>query len=280
MYKQIKQLESYNKILCLFVIVLTCIFFVLYLSPFLWVLLIAIKPPGITFAIPPVWNFKPTLEHFKMLFTSFGLQTYIKNSLIVLVSSVTLTMSIGLLAGYAFARFQKNSFLLGIIFFSRIVPPMVLLLPLFVLGQKLGLSNTRIALILSYQFFLMPVAVWLLKGYFSSIPIEIEESAIIDGASHFQILIYIVMPIAKPGLAATILLCSIFCWNEFLFPLVLTTTPASKVLTVVLPNFLSDYGIEWGPLAAATMVVVIPLLILSISFKNFLIEGITEGVGK
>jgi len=274
-----KQLDSYNKILDLFVIILACILLVLYLSPFLWVFLISIKPPGITFELPPVWNFKPTLEHYKMLFTSFGLQEYIKNSLIVLFFSVTLSIFIGGLAGYALARLKKNTTLLGIIFFSRIVPPIVLMLPLFVLGQKMGLLNTKIGLILSYQFLLMPAAAWLLKGYFSSIPIELEEAAFIDGASRFQVLMYIVLPIAKPGLAATIIFCSIFSWNEFLFPLVLTPS-SSKVLTVVLPNFLQEYGIEWGPLAAATMVVVIPLLILTLTFKNFLLEGIAEGLGK
>jgi len=219
MDKQKRKVSIRNKILALRMYVLTSIFVILYLSPWWWMLITSFKPPGITFRLPPVWNFTPTFSHYQILFTKVKLQRYLINSFVVVSGSVFLNIAIGALAGYGLSRFRTGGNVIpSVIILSRLIPPMALVVSIFAIARKIGLIDTRIGLIIFYQVFTMPVAAWLFRGYFATIPVAFEDAAMIDGANRAQVLVYIIFPLAKPALAAVTIICTIYnlssCSND------------------------------------------------------------------
>ncbi|MGI9146737.1 MAG: carbohydrate ABC transporter permease [Chloroflexota bacterium] len=268
--------------------------------PVAWSYLNSFKPPEQIFDLPPRLIFTPTLHNYAVV---FGLQVgteaegvsqtqeatgaasqlprYFLNSLIVSVGTTVCSMAIGCLAAYSLARFRfraKRYMLLGILL-VRMVPAVVLVIPIYTLWRAAGLLDTHAGLILAYLSFNLPFVIWMMRGFFVDIPIEIEEAALIDGCSRLQALIKVIVPLAAPGMAATSIFALLLGWNEFLFAVLLTADKA-KTLTPAILNYVTDRAILWGNLYAAASIVLLPVLIFSLSVQKHLARGLTGGAVK
>lgn len=260
------------------------------LSPLVWILMMSLKSPMDVIAVPPKFVFIPTLDNYKALFGLTGGNTlvtgsaffsYFKNSLILSIGSVLLALVLGLPAAYAIARLRfkaKESLAFTYLSF-RFVPEITIILPLYVIYQKLHLYNTYIGLILVYQLIALPLLIWMMRSYFEEIPIAIEQAAQTEGYSWFGAFRKLVLPLAAPGMAATLVLVFIFCWNNFVFGLMLGGNDTQPV-TVGLLSFIGTNEIQWGLMAAATMVAILPLFILALLVQPYMIRGLTFGAVK
>lgn len=254
---------------------------ILSLFPFVWLLLTSIKPKALTFAIPPAWVFTPTLESYRQIFLESPFVRYFINSLIVASGTTVVALSTGTLAAYAFARFQfagKHTLQL-LMLVPKVIPPVAVIIPLFVLFQNVNLVDNHLALILSYLSFTIPIAVWMMIGFIRDVPTNIEESAIIDGANKWEVLTRVVMPVVAPGMAAAAILCFIYSWNEFLFAVILTGRTA-KTAPVAITGFITNRDILWGRIAAAGTAVLLPVFVFALSVQRHLVRGLSQGAVK
>jgi multiple sugar transport system permease protein len=206
------------------------------------------------------------------------LPTFFLNSMIISFGAVALSIVAGIPAGYALARFNfpfKNA--LAFLFMSfRFVPFIAFVIPLYILYHKLGLYNTHLGLILAYQLISLPFTIWMLRSFFMEIPTEIQEVARIDGCSAIGVLVRIILPLSGPGIAVTVILGFMFCWNAFNFPLMLAGRQTFPV-TVGAIQFISYEQVLWGQMAAASIVAVMPQLILSLMVQKYIVRGLTMG---
>lgn len=280
-----------NKIAYRIIIYFLMIIVALYiLIPLVWILMMSLKSQMDVIAVPPKFIFSPTLENYKALFGMTGGQTlvtgsaflsYFKNSLILSIGSVLLSLVLGLPAAYAIARLRfkaKESLAFTYLSF-RFVPEITIILPLYVIYQKLHLYNTYIGLILVYQLIALPLMIWMMRSYFEEIPLAIEQAAQTEGYSWFGAFTKLVLPLAAPGMAATLVLAFIFCWNNFVFGLMLGGNDTQPV-TVGLLSFIGTNEVQWGLMAAATMVAILPLFILALLVQRYMIRGLTFGAVK
>jgi ABC-type glycerol-3-phosphate transport system permease component len=253
----------------------------LILAPVGWVMLTSIKPTQISQALPPVWNFTPTLQnYFDVLggntYTSQHFGTLLLHSIVITVASTALGLLVGIPAAYALARIKfpgkkgTATWILSTIMF----PPAVSVVPIFILASKLHLTDTFPVLIVPYAVFGLPLVIWMLRSYIKQIPFEIEEAAMVDGASQMDLLRYIVFPLLMPGIVAASLLSAMLAWNEFLFALTLTRS-AAKTASVGISEFTNMYGTQWGSLTAAATVTVAPILVATMILRRRLVEGLT-----
>lgn len=260
-----------------FILILAMLFILL---PLLWIFLTSIKTPDLAYKLPPVWVFTPTLANYRHLVTEVNFPKYFLNSTIVASITTFLALALGAFTAYSIARFNTGGdFFRGWIFNNRTMPPIAILIPLFLLSKAFGLFDTFPALIIPYLSFLLPFAIWMLIGFFDGVPREMEEAALVDGATRLQALRYVTMPIAAPGIAATGILCFLFSWNEFLLSLILTGN-STRTLPVAVANFLTHVGVYIGGLSAATMVMIIPVMILAFSIRGYLVRGLSLGAVK
>ena len=230
---------------------------------------------------PAVWLFKPTLENYQAIFQKRDLLFYIKNSMIIVFFTTIISLALGTMAAYGFARFQfqrKEDLALWILSL-RMLPPMAVIIPFFLMGRFLHLLDKHIFLIIVYLSFNIPFTIWMMRGFVEDIPKELEESAWVDGCSRFQSLIKIVFPLTLPGLVATAIFCVIQSWNEFALAFFLTSFNSRTVPTTV-TFFLTVMGIIWGEMAAVGVVATIPILIFAILVQKYLIRGLTFGALK
>ncbi len=252
----------------------------LILLPLLWIFLTSIKTANLAYKLPPVWIFTPTLENYKHLVTEVEFPRYFLNSTIVALATTFLALALGSFTAYSISRFKTGGDgFRGWIFNNRTMPPIAILIPLFLLSNSFGLFDTHAVLIIPYLSFLLPFAIWMLIGFFDAVPREMEEAALVDGATRLQALRYVTMPIAAPGIAATGILCFLFSWNEFLLALILTGNN-TRTLPVAVANFLTHVGVYIGGLSAATMVMIIPVMILAFSIRGYLVRGLSLGAVK
>lgn len=256
----------------------------LSLAPVVWMLLQSIKPAAQVFAIPPAWLFTPSLQNYRDLFsTNSGTQFghYLMVSLIVTVSTVLLTVIVSVPASYAltFMRVRRPNFWLILILLASMLPPVVLLVPLFQLWNNLHLLDNPIALILTYTALNIPFTVWLVRGFMAQVPKELRESALVDGAGDGLILVRVMLPVVRSGIAAAAIFTVISAWNELLFAVLLTTdnrtAPAGIVATLI-----SDRGVNWGKLYAAATMVAIPIILFTIAVQRHVVRGFTFGAVK
>ena len=259
---------------------LLSIFSLIILLPVLWIVRLSFTTKYIAYKVPPVWFFRPILDNYRALFIDYGFARFFFNSLGVSIGSTLIAVPVALLAAYAFNRFNtggpKLQFgILGL----QMLPPIVLSIPIFFLMQTLNLLNTRGALIAAYLSFNLPFLIWMLMGYLDGIPKELEEAAMIDGASRLQAVMRIVFPLATPGVMASAVLSFILCWNEFLFALMLTAEKTSTV-PIALAAMQTERGVMLGTLAAAMCFAIIPMLILSLGIQKYLVRGLTFGALK
>jgi multiple sugar transport system permease protein len=245
--------------------------------PLIWVVLTSLKTRVQAYSIPPVWVFTPTLENYAALMQQYPFARYFLNSAMVALSATLLALLVGLPAAYSFARFNTGgTFLRGWVLNNRTMPHIVILIPFFLLAQTLKLTNTYTILIIAYLTFSLPFVTWMLTSFLASVPREMEEAALIDGASQLQTLRYVTIPLAAPGIAATGILCFLYAWNEFIFALILTGGQ-TRTLPIAVANFLTQRGVEIGQLSAATTTIIIPVIILTFSIRGYLVRGLSFG---
>lgn len=230
---------------------------------------------------PSIWIFTPTLENYHSIFQKRDLLLYIKNSTIVVATTTVISIFLGTLAAYGFARFRfsRKEDVAFWILSLRMLPPMAVVIPFFLLGRFLGLLDTHILLAIVYLSFNIPFTIWMMRGFIEEIPQEIEEAALIDGCSRLKVLTKIVFPLTLPGIAATAIFCVIQSWNEFALAFFLTSFNARTVPTTV-TFFLSVMGIIWGEMAAVGIVASIPVLVFAFVVQKYLVRGLTFGAIK
>lgn len=258
----------------------------IFLFPFLWLLLTSIKDGTDAIAIPPIWDFHPTFDNYVSLFKSTegrssSFSGLLLNSVLVSVITTVLGLIAGTMGAYAIARykFKGKDFISSWTLSTLMVPAAVSLIPIFLLMGTLNLMDTYIALIIPYVAFNLPLIIWMIRGFILDIPIAIEEAAMVDGCSTFQILWKVVLPLIMPGVAATSILALIQSWNEFLFALVLTRDMA-KTAPIGIAEFITMYGIQWGEMTAASIVITSPIIIFTIFVRKYLVRGLTFGAVK
>jgi multiple sugar transport system permease protein len=248
--------------------------------PYLWILLTAFKRPVDAASVPPVLFSPTTLNNFAKLVDDKYFNSLV-NSVIIAALTTASTLLLGVPAGYAFARgrFPGRTFLGGWLLFSRMVPPVIFIIPLFLFFHDLGLIDSFGGLMLAYMTGLLPFAIWMSASYFADIPVDVEDAARVDGCTRFQAFIWTALPLALPGIATVANLIAIAAWGEYFIPLILagpTTTPA----TVGVVNFVGYDAINWGGMAAASLTLVAPVFLLTIAAQRGLLRGLTAGAVK
>jgi len=260
-------------------------FIVILLFPFYWMLITSIKPDAELYDLDrsPLSLQQPTLIHYKFLFENTRFLLWLKNSALVAVVSTTVSIIIGTLAAYSLARLRfKGSQTLGLtIFITYLIPTTLIFLPLAYVVRNFGLYDKQIALMVTYPTFLIPFCTWLLMGYFKGIPKELEESAMIDGATRLQALWMVILPIMMPGIISAALFAFTLSWNEFVYALTLAQTEAIKTLPVAIVSQLVLADVYfWGPLMAAALLGSVPIAILYSFFLEYYVKGMTAGAVK
>ena len=250
-------------------------------TPFIWTFFTSIKQTVDAFSLPPVWFFKPTLLYYQQLWINEGFGRYLLNSAIITAGTVTLSVSIGCLAGYALSRFRSRSsfWILFTAFVFRSLPRMTFLLPFYFVARATGLHDTHFLLILVLVSINQPFTIWMMRSFFMDIPESLEESAMIDGATRFQAFWYVIMPLMGPGIITASIFSMLLAYNEFLIPLVLTATKA-----VPMPVAISQFGAEdlrfWSISAAGSVSIAIPVLIIVLFLQRYIVRGLTSGAIK
>ena len=248
--------------------------------PFIYMIIVSLKPRVLTYD-PSIWVFEPTLENYVSIFKTRNLLHFAKNSFIVVIMTTVISLTLGSLAAYGFARFsfKKKEDLAFWILSLRMLPPMATVIPFFILARLTGILDTHLVLILSYMTFNIPFSIWMMRGFFEEIPRQIEEAALVDGCTHWQVLTRVLLPLSIPGLTATAIFCVIQSWNEFTFALFLTGVSARTLPTTV-TFFLSVTGVIWGEMAAVGVVTALPVLVFAMLVQKHMIRGLTFGAVK
>lgn len=225
--------------------------------------------------------FTPTLDSFRFIFETKPILELLKNTLIVSVGSTVFSLIFGTMAAYGLARyrFRGRDDLAFYILSIRMFPPIVAALPIFMIFNTLDLLDTKLGLIIAYTTFNLPFVVWMMTGFIKAVPVQMEESAMVDGQSQLGAIFDILIPILRPSLIAVGIFCIIFSWNEFLFALILTKS-AAKTLPVVIPEFITWTEVGWNYVAAAGVVLVMPVLIFAFLAQRYMVRGMSMGAIK
>lgn len=255
------------------------------LVPVYWMATVSLKTEADQFAVPPRWlSFAPTLAHYREAFVARSFARYLLNSAFVAVSSTLCAVTLGTLAAYALARLEmrgRTAERLSLwILSTRMFPPIVTVVPLFLMMRDLRLLNTLAALVVVHAGFNLPFVVWMMRGFFREIPRDLEEAARVDGDTRLGALRRVVLPLAAPGLAATAVFCLIVSWNEFLLALALTQTDAAMTLPVAIAGRVTQYEIRWGVMSAAGVVAMTPILLFALAVQRHLVRGLSLGAVK
>jgi multiple sugar transport system permease protein len=251
---------------------------VINVAPWLWMWMAAFKTRAQVLSPNPQWLFSPTFENFPEVLLRQGFLDFLRNSLIVAVGTLALCLLVGVPAAYAFSRFRipGGKHLFFFILSTRMAPPVVIALPLYLLFSNLGILATHGAVILAHTTFTLAFVVWMMKGFFDEMPTAIEAAAMTDGYTRFQAFRKVILPVAKPGIVATSTFAFLFSWNEFLLSLVLAGQGA-RTLPAAFPGLVTPHGTYWGQVAAAGAVVTIPVLILVFLLQRHLVRGLSFG---
>lgn len=251
--------------------------------PFYWMLNTSLKPTSEVFLSPPTFVSREwTIAAYTNLLVERPFARYFLNSLVVSLGSTLLSVTLAALAAYGFTRFHIRGAgaLIVFLLFTKMLPETLLIIPYFRLMSELGLINTYLALILAYSSFSLPFSVWMLIGFFRSIPREIDEAAIVDGASRLTSFFRVVLPLARPGLVAVALFTFLLSWNSYVWALVLTTDPTMFVLSVGIANMVGEYRVQWNELMAGAVIAAVPVMVLYALLERHLVSAITAGAVK
>lgn len=253
----------------------------IYLFPFIWMVMTSVRQPIDTYSWPPKFLFAPTFKAFATLFHPNGIQRFVRNSMIVAGASTLGTVLLAVPAAYALTQLRtkgRRAILFGLLI-GRVVPPVAVVVPVFLLASNLALIDTHQVLVILYVVFNLPFAIWLLCSFLDDIPRELREAAIVDGCSELGVLMRIILPLAAGGVATTAVFTFIACWNEFLFALVLTNRNATT-LPVEAMAFGTQFGVQWGEMGAAAVVIAAPVLLFALAMQRYLVRGMTMGAVK
>ncbi len=251
---------------------------VIALFPIWWLVNTSLKTP-LEFLGGEITLFPrhPTLIHYREVVFERGFLRFFGNTALIAAAATALSVLAGSLAAYSLTRFRFPGHLDALFLLwalvIRTIPPMVLVVPLFIMFRELRITNARTILILAYQIYTLPLAIWMLLGFFREIPREVEEAALVDGASRIQALIRIVYPLVTPGLAASAIFCIITTWNEFTYALIFARAPSDFTIPIGIANFITEYRTLWGPLAAGGLISSLPLLGFTVFVQRHLLRG-------
>ncbi len=261
---------------------LVAILIIWCLGPFIWQGVTSFKTPAELSTLPPLFPAAPTFLNYVSVFSEHPFMRIIFNSFVVASASTVLSLFIGSLAAFALAKLplRGKGLILAFVLSVSMFPPIATVSPLFLIINKLGLRDTLPALIITYTTFTLPLTVWVLTNFFKDIPHEIYLAARVDGCSRFQIFRKIFVPLAAPGLFATAILVFIFSWNEFLYALTFTSTVSSRTIPVGIALFPGIHEVPWGEIAAASVVVTLPIVALVLLFQRRIVDGLTMGALK
>ena len=265
----------WGQIAVLVLIILLCVF------PFYWMVTTSLKTQIVALEAPPVWIFEPTLTNYREALFEDGVLKTLINSLIIAISTTLLALALGIPAAFALARFEfrgKKDLWFWFIT-NRMISPIVLALPFFLIARNLGLLDKHITLILIYLTFNLPIVIWIVTDQFRGIPIDLDEAARLEGASQFTIMRKICLPLAMPGVAVSAIFSFIFSWNELMFGLILTRNEA-KTAPAMAVSFMEGYNLPYGKIMATSTLIVIPVLIFALIASKQLVRGLTMGAVK
>jgi len=253
------------------------------LFPFYWMITTALKPNDDMYRPEPLLvPVRITLSHFHKVFFDSHFPEFFRNSAIVAIGTTILSLAVGIFAAYAIVRldFRGKKLLARGLIFSYLVPPVLLFIPLFELIFKLNLLNTKGGLILAYLTFTVPFTTWLLMGYFRTVPVALEEAALVDGCTRLTALFRVTLPLSAPAIVVTALFSFTLSWNEFLYALTFTSNPASQTVTVGLTSTVAEDVFFWGVMMGASFLVAIPPVVLYLLGQRWVVRGLTAGAVK
>jgi multiple sugar transport system permease protein len=255
---------------------------VFVLFPLAWLVATSVKLPVDFYSSPPVWIPRDfTFGHYTRLFTTYGAAPFVRNSLIIALGNTALVLLIAVPAAYSMTRLKVggHSFAFWILA-QRMLPPVASAIPLFLLFARVGLLDTHISLILTYSIFNLAFAVWMLVGFFRDTPHEIYESAMLDGCTHLQIILRVIVPIIAPSIAVVGLFCFVFAWNELMFAITFTRSEAKTLMVLITSTMQSPTGIFFGEAAAGATIGILPPLFITVFFQRYLVRGLSMGAVK
>jgi ABC-type glycerol-3-phosphate transport system permease component len=244
--------------------------------PLFWMLSTSLKPSAEIFATPPrLVPTHPTLENFVRLFSDTSFLTFFRNSALVSLATVALTLGVSAPGAYGLTRFAfaGREKVAGLILTTYMFAPVMIIIPFYILVKELGIVNTRLALVLSYTTFCLPFCLWLLRAFFASIPLELEEAALVDGAGRGRAVWHVVLPLALPGLIAAAIFTFILAYNDFLFALVLITSEELKTLPVGVNDLFNATIVDWGMIMAAGVMITVPAVLFFAAVQRYLVQG-------
>ena len=243
--------------------------------PLFWMLSTSLKPSGEIFATPTLVPRHATLGNFVQLLAETNFAVYFKNSVIVSLTTVVVTLAASAAGAYALTRFafRGRDTVIRLILATYMFAPIMIIIPFYILVRQLGLVNTRLALVLSYTTFCLPFCLWLLRAFFAGVPLELEEAAMVDGANRARAAWYVTLPLALPGLIASGIFTFILAWNDFLFALVLITSDELKTLPVGVNDLFNATIVDWGMIMAAGVVITVPTIGFFVAVQRYLIQG-------
>lgn len=250
------------------------------LFPIVWMVLTAVKPTPEIYAATPSWlPSRLDWSHLKSAWVEKNFSTYFLNSLIVSLATAAFSTGVAIPGGYALTRFEfPGKRLLGaFVLLIYLVPVILLVLPFYLMLSKLGLLDTRLGLVFAVATYSVPFSVWVLKGYFAQVPADIEEAAIVDGASRIGALWWVVLPVALPGIVATFLFSFILAWDDYLFALIVVNSDSMRTLPLAVGLLASDYMISDGLMMAMGSITTIPIVLLYLFSQRYFISGLTAG---
>jgi multiple sugar transport system permease protein len=260
--------------------VLLVVAILIALLPLLWILITSFKGRFDIAAKPLKFLFQPTLQNFLTVFVSDKFLKYFQDSAIIAACSTLASLFLGSMAAYSISRYKVGgNFLPFWILSQRMLPPIAIILPVYILMSHLGLLDTYYSIIILHTLLNLPFAVWLMTGFFREVPEAVDEAAILDGCGPFSALFRVVLPIVAPGLVATGVFCLLTSWNEFLFSLVLSGRTV-KTLPVAVAFYVTDRDILWGPMTAVGITATIPIVIFTIAIQKHLVRGLSYGAVK
>ncbi len=265
---------------------ITIIMVLVFCAPILWLLSTAFKPNNLSETIPPIWLVRPTLSNFQYVLgpanaSSEAFSQMLLHSVEISVVSGILVLGVSLMSAYAITHMKlpgRENWAMWILS-TRILPPAVAVFPVFMLASRLNMLDTIWVLAIPYAVFNVPLTVWILRTFMMAVPRQIDEAAMIDGAGHGYILWRILVPLVRPGLAAAGIIATLLSWNELLFATVLTSHYA-KPASVGVIEFINVYGFQWGHMAAASIIILIPVAVLTVIARQNIVEGLSLGAVK
>lgn len=255
-------------------------------APPVWLFISSISTQNELLSVPVHWvPHSPTFDRYKEIITATGTDTAaifrraMLNSIIVAVTVTVICVAFGSLAAYSFARMRliKHEPFMYLMLFSYMLPPIMIMVPLYPIMRDLKFLDSLVGLIVIYSALIMPFAVWIMRGYFLSIPHDLEDAARIDGCTRLRALIQVIVPVSAPGMVATSLFCLLASWEEFFIALIFTSSPAAKTVPVVIAEFTGRYAIDYGMMATGGVIAGIPPILIALLFQRYLINGLTSG---